>query len=86
MPHFNREATYRTQSSEDVRRNTRRAAAAEAFVQATFEEDRSFWVRFVVVSSIILGTTLWGTMFAARRQDVVRQPGQRVELSKSREI
>ncbi|KAL9109404.1 MAG: hypothetical protein Q9227_005911 [Pyrenula ochraceoflavens] len=62
VPHFDRQATYKTQSNEDNRRAERRATKAKA-ARANVEVDRDFWIRFIIVTGVIFGTiSLVGTL------------------------
>lgn len=63
-PDFDPTSTFRTQTVEDSRRNARRAAAAQA-AQDELDSDNDFWVRFVVVSGVILLTVTIGTVVAS---------------------
>lgn len=79
-PTFNPTPVYRTQTAEDARRNTRRAAEVAA-AQAFAEEDSQFWAKFVVVSGIVgVGVMIGGMihrMGAMPRGGMTRADGTR---------
>ncbi len=62
-PDFDPNPIHRTQTVEDSRRQSRRAAAVAA-AQAELDErtDADFWVRFFVVGGVILGAVTIGTI------------------------
>lgn len=60
-PAFNPEPVYRTQTMEDQRRSSRRAADEE-MARAIMEESGNFWGRFIVVSGIVAFGVGVGTM------------------------
>jgi curved DNA-binding protein CbpA len=60
-PNFDPTSTFKTQSQEDVRRQSRRAAALAA-AAAQMEDDSNFWTRFFVVTGVILGAITIGTI------------------------
>lgn len=60
-PTFNPTPVYRTQSAEDQRRQSRRAAEMAA-AQQYAEEQSNFWGRFVVVSAVVAFGVGVGTM------------------------
>jgi hypothetical protein len=62
-PAFDATPVYRTQTHEDYRRQSRRAAEIAA-AQASADDESNFWGRFVIVSGIlVLGISL-GTLIA----------------------
>jgi curved DNA-binding protein CbpA len=58
---FDASSTFKTQSQEDIRRQSRRAAALAA-AAAQMEDDSNFWARFFVVTGVILGAITIGTI------------------------
>ena len=60
-PNFDPSPTFKTQSQEDVRRQSRRAAAMAA-AAAQMEDDSNFWARFFIVTGVILGAITVGTI------------------------
>jgi len=62
-PDFDPSPIHRTQTHEDTRRQSRRAAAIAA-AQAELDErtDADFWARFFVVGGVILGAVTIGTI------------------------
>jgi curved DNA-binding protein CbpA len=61
---FDPSSTFKTQSHEDVRRQSRRAAELAA-ATAQMEDDAKFWVRFFVVTGVVLGAITIGTIAAS---------------------
>ncbi|ERF74636.1 hypothetical protein EPUS_00766 [Endocarpon pusillum Z07020] len=53
-PNFNPHPVHSTQTHEDVRRQSRREAAMAA-AQREMEDDAGFWVRFVIVTGLLIG-------------------------------
>ncbi|KAF7512428.1 hypothetical protein GJ744_001363 [Endocarpon pusillum] len=53
-PNFNPHPVHSTQTHEDVRRQSRREAAMAA-AQKEMEDDAGFWVRFVIVTGLLIG-------------------------------
>ena len=51
---FDSAGVYKTQTFEDMKRNARRQAAAQQAIQ-DFESSSDFWVRFVMVTTIVVG-------------------------------
>jgi len=78
-PDFDPTPTFKTQTHEDARRQTRRAAAIAA-AAAHAEDDGDFWVRFAVVTGVVLvGITvasMLGSM-GAPKGGLVRGDGSR---------
>ena len=60
-PNFDPSSTFKTQTQEDLRRQSRRAAALAA-AAAQLEDDSNFWARFFVVAGVILGAVTVGTI------------------------
>jgi curved DNA-binding protein CbpA len=60
-PNFDSTSTFKTQSQEDIRRQSRRAAALAAAAEQ-MEDDSHFWARFFVVTGVILGAITIGTI------------------------
>jgi curved DNA-binding protein CbpA len=58
---FDPSSTFKTQSHEDTRRQSRRAAEMAA-AAAQMEDDSNFWARFFVVTGVILGAITIGTI------------------------
>jgi curved DNA-binding protein CbpA len=58
---FDPSSTFKTQSHEDTRRQSRRAAEMAA-AAAQMEDDSNFWARFFVVTGVVLGAITIGTI------------------------
>ena len=58
---FDSSGVYKTQTHEDERRDRRREAAAQAAINE-MEQEADFWVRFVIVTVIVVGGVSVGTL------------------------
>ena len=66
-PAFDPSPVLKTQTQEDTRRHSRRAAAMAA-MRAEMEDDDNFWTRFAVVTGVILSAVSVGTIASGMGQ------------------
>lgn len=88
-PTFNPTPVYKTQTAEDLRRNSRRAAEEAAAREAYMAEQGDFWVRFILVSGVVAFGVGVGTLVnrinASPKGGLVRADGsRRVSLAAGR--
>lgn len=79
-PEFNPDPIFRTQASEDAKRSKRMQAAIDVDAAELYKGD-SFWIRFVVVSTIVLAGVTIGSVIVsmknAPRGGMVRADGSK---------